>query len=84
MKFMFIDSQERIKDIEKKIPILFLLLTIFCIKEPNFYNFDEILVIGKNRFRFYWIYFFKASENDIFLSFIQVEIQELQRCNVKS
>jgi long-chain acyl-CoA synthetase len=47
MKYMFIDSQERLKDIEVENSNLIFITHNFCIKEPNFYNFDEILVIGK-------------------------------------
>ena len=47
IKYMFIDSQERLKDIENENKNLTFITHNFCIKEPNFYNFDEILVIGK-------------------------------------
>ena len=47
MKYMFIDSQERLKDIEVENSHLIFITHNFCIKESNFYNFDEILVIGK-------------------------------------
>lgn len=47
MKYMFIDSQERLKDIEDVHKNLIFITHHFCIKEPNFYNFDEILVIGQ-------------------------------------
>ena len=47
MKYMFIDSQERLKDIEIENSHLIFITHNFCIKESNFYNFDEILVIGK-------------------------------------
>lgn len=47
IKYMFIDSQERLKDIENENKDLTFITHNFCIKEPNFYNFDEILVIGK-------------------------------------
>ena len=47
MKYMFIDSQERVNDIEKVHKDLIFITHNFCIKEPNFHNFDEILVIGK-------------------------------------
>ena len=66
MKFMFIDSQERIKDIEEKNSHLIFITHNFCIKEPNFYNFDEILVIGKQICDSTGFNSFEASENDIF------------------
>ena len=47
MKYMFIDSEERLKDIEEKNSDLIFITHNFCIKESNFYNFDEILVIGQ-------------------------------------
>lgn len=47
IKYMFIDSQERLKDIENENKDLTFITHNFCIKEPNFYNFDEILVIGQ-------------------------------------
>ena len=66
MKFMFIDSQERLKDIEEKNSHLIFITHNFCIKEPNFYNFDEILVIGKQICDSTGFNSFEASENDIF------------------
>lgn len=47
IKYIFIDSQERITDIENKNKNMIFITHNFCIKEDNFYNFDEILVIGK-------------------------------------
>lgn len=66
MKFMFIDSQERLNDIEKENSHLTFITHNFCIKEPNFYNFDEILVIGKQICDSTGFSSFKASEDDIF------------------
>lgn len=66
MKFMFIDSQERLNDIEKKNSHLVFITHNFCIKEPNFYNFDEILVIGKQICDSGGFTSFEAAENDIF------------------
>ena len=66
MKFMFIDSQERIKDIEKENSHLIFITHNFCIKEPNFYNFDEILVIGKQICDSTGFTPFEAKENDVF------------------
>lgn len=66
MKFMFIDSQERLNDIEKENSHLVFITHNFCIKEPKFYNFDEILVIGKQICDSTGFTSFKASEDDIF------------------
>ena len=66
MKFMFIDSQERLKDIEKENSHLTFITHNFCIKEPNFYNFDEILVIGKQLYDSNGFVPYEADENDIF------------------
>jgi len=66
MKFMFIDSQERLNDIEKENSHLTFITHNFCIKEPNFYNFDEILVIGKQICDSTGFTSFEASEDDIF------------------
>ena len=66
MKFMFIDSQERLKDIEKENSHLTFITHNFCIKEPNFYNFDEILVIGKQICDATGFTSFEANPNDIF------------------
>lgn len=66
MKFMFIDSQERLKDIEKENSHLTFITHNFCIKEPNFYNFDEILVIGKQICDSTGFTSFEANPDDIF------------------
>lgn len=66
MKYMFIDSQERLKDIEKENSHLTFITHNFCIKEPNFYNFDEILVIGKQICDSTGFTSFEANPNDIF------------------
>ena len=66
MKFMFIDSQERIKDIEKENSHLTFITHNFCIKEPNFYNFDEILVIGKQICDSTGFTSFEANPEDVF------------------
>ena len=66
MKFMFIDSQERLKDIEKENSHLTFITHNFCIKEPNFYNFDEILVIGKQICDSTGFTSFEANPDDVF------------------
>ena len=66
MKFMFIDSQERLKDLEKENSHLTFITHNFCIKEPNFYNFDEILVIGKQICDSSGFTSFEANPDDIF------------------
>ena len=66
MKYMFIDSQERLKDIEKENSHLSFITHNFCIKESNFYNFDEILVIGKQICDSTGFTSFEANPDDIF------------------
>jgi long-chain acyl-CoA synthetase len=66
MKFMFIDSQERINDITKENSQLIFITHNFCIKEPNFHNFDEILVIGKQICDSSGFTSFEANPDDIF------------------
>ncbi|MBP9490156.1 MAG: long-chain fatty acid--CoA ligase [Aliarcobacter sp.] len=66
MKYMFIDSQERLKDIEEKNSHLTFITHNFCIKEPNFYNFDEILVIGRQICDSTGFTSFEANPDDIF------------------
>lgn len=66
MKFMFIDSQERLNDIEKENSHLTFITHNFCIKEPNFYNFDEILVIGKQICDSSGFTSFEANPDDVF------------------
>ena len=66
MKFMFIDSQERLNDIEKENSHLTFITHNFCIKEPNFYNFDEILVIGKQICDSTGFTSFEANPDDVF------------------
>ena len=66
MKYMFIDSQERLKDIEDENSHLTFITHNFCIKEPNFYNFDEILVIGQQICDAKGFSNYEAREDDIF------------------
>ena len=66
MKYMFIDSQERLKDIEEKNSHLTFITHNFCIKEPNFYNYDEILVIGQQICDSKGFIPHKAEEEEIF------------------
>ena len=66
MKYMFIDSQERLKDIEDENSHLTFITHNFCIKEPNFYNFDEILVIGQQICDAKGFSNHEAREDDIF------------------
>ena len=45
---IFIDDENRVEDIENDIAKNLTFITHnFCIKEPNFYNYDELLVISK-------------------------------------
>lgn len=66
MKFMFIDSEKRINDITKENSHLIFITHNFCIKEPNFHNFDEILVIGKQICDASGFTPYEAKEDDIF------------------
>ncbi len=66
MKYMFIDSLERLKDIEEKNSHLTFITHNFCIKEPNFYNYDEILVIGQQICDSKGFIPHKAEEDEIF------------------
>lgn len=66
IKYMFIDSQERLKDIENENKDLTFITHNFCIKEPNFYNFDEILVIGKQICDSTGFIPHKAQEDEVF------------------
>jgi long-chain acyl-CoA synthetase len=66
MKFMFIDSEKRINDIVKENSHLIFITHNFCIKEPNFHNFDEILVIGKQICNASGFTPYEAKEDDIF------------------
>ena len=62
-QYIFIDDINRVNDIEKKITII---THNFCIKEENFYNLDEILVIGKEICDRLEYIENKPNENDIF------------------
>ena len=66
MKFMFIDSEKRINDITKENSHLIFITHNFCIKEPNFHNFDEILVIGKQICDASGFTPYEAKEDDVF------------------
>ena len=44
IKYMFIDKEERLEDIKNK--NLTFITHNFCIKEANFFNYDDILVTG--------------------------------------
>lgn len=47
IKYIFVDSEERITDIENQNKDMVFITHNFCIKEENFYNYDEILVTGQ-------------------------------------
>lgn len=47
IKYIFVDAQDRIADIENEHEDMVFITHNFCIKEKNFYNYDEILVTGK-------------------------------------
>ena len=66
IKYMFIDSQERLKDIENVHKDLVFITHNFCVKEANFYNFDEILIIGQQICDSTGFIPHKADEDEIF------------------
>jgi len=66
IKYMFIDSQERLKDIENVHKELVFITHNFCIKEDKFYNFDEILVIGQQICDASGFMPHKAEEDEVF------------------
>ena len=47
IKYIFIDNEERIKDIEDENSELIFITHNFCIKEDRFFNVDDILIIGQ-------------------------------------
>uniref|UniRef100_UPI0040476E35 AMP-dependent synthetase/ligase n=1 Tax=Aliarcobacter sp. TaxID=2321116 RepID=UPI0040476E35 len=66
IKYMFIDSQERLKDIENVHKDLVFITHNFCVKEANFYNFDEILIIGQQICDSTGFIPHKADEDEVF------------------
>jgi len=64
IKYMFIDSQTRVKDIEKK--DLVYITHNFCVKEANFYNYDDILVSGQEICLLKGFEFHEPHEDDVF------------------
>lgn len=66
IKYIFIDCVQRLKDIENENSNLIFITHKFCIKEKNFYNLDEILVIGQQICDSKGFETFKPKEDDIF------------------
>lgn len=67
VSFIFIDDENRVQDIEENIANKLTFITHnFCIKEENFYNYDELLIISKQRCDTTDFVTYKADENDIF------------------
>lgn len=62
-QYIFIDDIERVNDIEKQ---LIVITHNFCIKEDNYYNLDEIIIMGKNICDRLEYIENKPTENDIF------------------
>ena len=67
VSFIFIDDENRVQDIEENIANKLTFITHnFCIKEENFYNYDELLIISKQRCDTTDFVTYEADENDIF------------------
>jgi long-chain acyl-CoA synthetase len=67
VSFIFIDDENRVNDIEEKIAKNLIFITHnFCIKEDNFYNYDELLIISKQHCDTSHFKTYEADENDIF------------------
>lgn len=66
IKYIFIDNEERIKDIEDEHSDLIFITHNFCIKEERFFNVDDILVIGQQICDSKGFEPHKPNENDIF------------------
>ena len=60
---IFIDDEKRVNDIEKK---LIFITHNFCIKEKDFYNFDEILINQKQECFAAEFKAYESKEDDIF------------------
>lgn len=66
IKYIFIDNEERIKDIEDEHSDLIFITHNFCIKEERFFNVDDILVIGQQICDSKGFEPHKPNEDDIF------------------
>ena len=64
IKYMFIDSEERVKDIEKK--DLTYITHNFCVKKDNFHNYDDILVSGQEICLLKGFEFHEPLEDEVF------------------
>jgi len=67
ISYIFIDDENRVEDIESDIAKNLTFITHnFCIKEPRFYNYDELLIISKQHCDTTDFVTYEADENDIF------------------
>ena len=67
VSFIFIDDENRVEDIEEDLAKNLTFITHnFCIKEENFYNYDELLILSKQRCDTTDFISHEADENDIF------------------
>ena len=63
IKYVFIDSEERLNDIKEDVTFI---THNFCIKEEGFYNLDEIFVIGTTKCEIDELVHDMPNENDVF------------------
>ena len=67
VSFIFIDDENRLQDINDEIAKKLTFITHnFCIKEQNFYNYDELLILSKQHCDTTDFITYEADENDIF------------------
>ena len=67
VSFIFIDDENRVDDIEPNIAKNLTFITHnFCIKEQNFYNYDELLIISKQHCDTSDFKPYEANEDEIF------------------
>ena len=67
VSFIFIDDEQRLKDIESNTAKNLTFITHnFCIKEKNFYNYDELLIISKQHCDTSDFIPYEADEDEIF------------------
>jgi long-chain acyl-CoA synthetase len=66
IKYMFIDKEERLQDIEEENKDLIYITHNFCIKEDTFYNYDEILVTGQEICSAYGFEAYIPKEDEVF------------------
>lgn len=67
VSLIFIDDENRLQDIDSDIAKDLTFITHnFCIKEDNFYNYDELLIISKQHCDITDFVTYESDENDIF------------------